>query len=483
MISLPSCSTIAPASPRRAAALSDSTLSFYNSKNSSLDASNNSLKYRQHGEFTYDSSPSTLLDPTKSVVSRCQNSSSNKENWNSSGYGTIASPAPGKPPLPETKTQFERDIMIFALQAEAVEKMDVMTRDATYLPRDYVKEQPQISAEMRSTLIDWLVEISASQRFAPNRMSALRDAWLTPDVLPLAVNYLDRFLNNYKIDKAKFQLLGLVALFVALKMCCEHLPDKDDLTGLTADTYTSDQIIKMEVLLLKTLQQRLLPPILPTFYNYFLHATHAPSDIILPNSITQRSYPGLFCQFLTELSLLDYGISIHYRPSEVALAQVLLFRLQIQNISKSPQQSRKPQPLTTHNPASLSTAKKVPPSTVAGTLLDVYRGRSEAALRHINAILSDGVFSSRLKYLARASRCSKGNVQTIMLGFIRMWRGFYKSNSDKRGRGSAAQGLWCKFLQSKSVVSEFEGLYELCTSVPVEHDVLRIFKTKYNYEV
>lgn len=210
----------------------------------------------------------------------------------------------------------------------------------------------------------------------------------------------------------------------------------------------------MELLLLNGLDQRLLPPILPTLYNYFLHASNAPPDTILPTTFAKRSYPGLFCQFLTELSLLDYGLTVHYRPSELAFSQVLFYRLQIQNLDVTSKKNSPP-----------------PPS------LDVYRAKSNAASRHIEDILQNGVFSNRLKYLARASRCSKGNMQQIMLGYVRLWRGVCRSN------GTSASGLRGKFFECPALLREFQGWSALCSRVPCEQDILAIFKTQYNYEV
>lgn len=65
-----------------------------------------------------------------------------------------------------------------------------------------MKKQPDINDSMRSILVDWLVEVSEEYR-------------LQSETLCLAVNYIDRFLSFMSVVRAKLQLVGTAAMFIA----------------------------------------------------------------------------------------------------------------------------------------------------------------------------------------------------------------------------------------------------------------------------
>lgn len=67
---------------------------------------------------------------------------------------------------------------------------------------EYMKKQPDINDSMRSILVDWLVEVSEEYR-------------LQTETLYLAVNYIDRFLSYMSVVRAKLQLVGTAAMFIA----------------------------------------------------------------------------------------------------------------------------------------------------------------------------------------------------------------------------------------------------------------------------
>lgn len=196
----------------------------------------------------------------------------------------------------------------------------------SYQSKDYVNKQQAITAGMRSILIDWLIEISCAHHFTPNKFCGQPEAWLESEVLPLTVNFIDRFLNKYKLSKTKFQLLGIVALSIALKITSDKLPGIDELTSLTAETYNEFQIQKLEQIILQELDFKLLPPLTQNFYTHYLINTGAGEDNDLPTTKQYRTYSALFCQFLCEMALLDYGLTIFYEPAEVAIAVVVLLR-------------------------------------------------------------------------------------------------------------------------------------------------------------
>lgn len=65
-----------------------------------------------------------------------------------------------------------------------------------------MSRQPDITVTMRAILVDWLVEVNDEYK-------------LNPETLHLAVNYIDRFLSVMTVVRAKLQLVGTTALFIA----------------------------------------------------------------------------------------------------------------------------------------------------------------------------------------------------------------------------------------------------------------------------
>jgi cyclin A len=66
----------------------------------------------------------------------------------------------------------------------------------------YMRKQPDITHPMRSILVDWLVEVAEEYR-------------LQTETLYLAVSYIDRFLSFMSVVRAKLQLVGTAAMFIA----------------------------------------------------------------------------------------------------------------------------------------------------------------------------------------------------------------------------------------------------------------------------
>lgn len=65
-----------------------------------------------------------------------------------------------------------------------------------------MKKQPHISENMRTILVDWLVEVTEEYN-------------LHTETLYLAVNYIDRFLSYMSVVVGKLQLVGTAAMFIA----------------------------------------------------------------------------------------------------------------------------------------------------------------------------------------------------------------------------------------------------------------------------
>ena len=64
--------------------------------------------------------------------------------------------------------------------------------------------QTEVRSHMRKIVSDWMLEVCEEQQSQS-------------EVFHLAINYMDRFLEEVRITKSQFQLLGCVCLFLASK--------------------------------------------------------------------------------------------------------------------------------------------------------------------------------------------------------------------------------------------------------------------------
>ncbi|KAF8390866.1 hypothetical protein HHK36_023165 [Tetracentron sinense] len=83
---------------------------------------------------------------------------------------------------------------------------------------------------------------------------------LMQETLFLMVTLLDRFLSIITIKKNEMQLVGLTALLLASKYEDFWHPKVKDLISISADSYTRNQMLGMEKLILKQLKFRLNAP-------------------------------------------------------------------------------------------------------------------------------------------------------------------------------------------------------------------------------
>ena len=69
-----------------------------------------------------------------------------------------------------------------------------------------MRKQTDISTQMRTILVDWLVEVGEEYK-------------LHDETLHLAVNYIDRFLSQMSVLRGKLQLVGTACMYIARYVC------------------------------------------------------------------------------------------------------------------------------------------------------------------------------------------------------------------------------------------------------------------------
>ncbi|NP_001146465.1 Cyclin-A3-1 [Zea mays] len=197
---------------------------------------------------------------------------------------------------------------------------------------DYIAAvQIDVTPNMRGILIDWLVEVAEEYK-------------LVSDTLYLTVSYIDRFLSAKVLNRQKLQLLGVSAMLIASKYEEISPPNVEDFCYITDNTYTKQEVVKMESDILNVLKFEVGSPTAKTFLRMFIRSAQEDN----------KKYPSLQLEFLgsylSELSLLDYGL-IRSLPSLVAASAVFVARLTLDPHTHP--WSKKVQTLTGYKPSEL----------------------------------------------------------------------------------------------------------------------------------
>lgn len=171
----------------------------------------------------------------------------------------------------------------------------------------YMRKQRDINHSMRSILVDWLVEVSQEYR-------------LDPQTLYMAVSYIDRFLSEMSVQRGKLQLVGVTSMLLAAKYEEIYPPAVDEFVYITDNTYTRDQILKMEHLILKVLKFDMGGVTAFSFFQRLIKLTKADDNT------------KFLAMYLMELTLQDGERFLKHPPSVVAAASLAVARYTVGQI-------------------------------------------------------------------------------------------------------------------------------------------------------
>lgn len=182
----------------------------------------------------------------------------------------------------------------------AAEILSVLFREETRFQArpDYMKDQLEITDDMRAVLIDWLVQVHRTYK-------------LRSGTLFLAVNVLDRYLARASIVRTRLQLVGVVALLIAAKFEEIDPPTVVDLVHVTDSAFTKNDILQLECQMLITLDFKITAPVAPHFFERFQRVNQC-DDL-------HRE----LAMYILELSLVEISM-IRHTPSRVVSAALLL---------------------------------------------------------------------------------------------------------------------------------------------------------------
>ncbi|KAL1221369.1 putative cyclin-B3-1 [Cardamine amara subsp. amara] len=164
----------------------------------------------------------------------------------------------------------------------------------------YLSAQAEVSPVTRGILINWLIEV----HFKFDLMH---------ETLYLTMNLLDRYLSQVPIHKNEMQLIGLTALLLASKYEDYWHPRIKDLISISAESYTREQILGMERIMLKQLKFRLNAPTPYVFMLRFLKAAQS------NKKLEQLAF------YLIELCLVEYE-ALKYKSSLLCASAIYVAR-------------------------------------------------------------------------------------------------------------------------------------------------------------
>ena len=178
-----------------------------------------------------------------------------------------------------------------------------------YSFNDIINIQTDIKVSMRCILIDWL--ISLQDKF-----------FINAKTLFLTINLIDRYLSKKLIFRTKFQLLGVTALFIAMKYEEMYMKNITEFVNLTAQAFDKNEILDMESVLIDLVDFNLDLPLSIDFFG-------ALSSVY---EFDKKEYK--FGNFLLEAFLLDIDCC-KYKQSDIGLAvcYIILGLRQMKNLN------------------------------------------------------------------------------------------------------------------------------------------------------
>ncbi|XP_056273769.1 G1/S-specific cyclin-E2-like [Pseudoliparis swirei] len=162
--------------------------------------------------------------------------------------------------------------------ADVWDKMGVKEQSYRH-SKSFMRRHPALRPRMRSVLLDWLIEVSEAYT-------------LHRQTFYLAQDYFDRFmLTQDNVEKGLLQLIGITCLFIASKMEEASPPKLSQMASVTAGTYYEEEILQMELIILKALSWNLCPETSVSWLKlYFQVASMSAGSDLLQPQFPQGAY-------------------------------------------------------------------------------------------------------------------------------------------------------------------------------------------------
>uniref|UniRef100_A0A8D0GQB5 Cyclin E1 n=1 Tax=Sphenodon punctatus TaxID=8508 RepID=A0A8D0GQB5_SPHPU len=175
----------------------------------------------------------------------------------------------------------------------------MINKEQTYV-RDklYLQRHPLLQPKMRTILLDWLMEVCDVHK-------------LQRETFYLAQDFFDRFMSTQKnIVKTLLQLIGISSLFIAAKLEEIYPPKLHQFAYVTDGACTEDEILSMELIIMKALNWNLSPLTVVSWLNIYMQISYLNElyEVLVPQ------YPQqIFVQIaeLLDLCMLDISCLEH----------------------------------------------------------------------------------------------------------------------------------------------------------------------------
>ena len=176
---------------------------------------------------------------------------------------------------------------------------EFFTHEEKYLVNpQYMSKQSDINFRMRAILIDWLIDVHLKYK-------------LVPQTMYIAVNLIDRYLSKNETSRAKLQLVGVTAMFIACKYEEIYPPELKDFVYITDGAYVKSDVLNMEYKMLKSLDFDIT---FPTQWSIFE---------IYRKKLDLNEKAFKLAWFLMELCLINYK-SLKFKMSVLAASAILI---------------------------------------------------------------------------------------------------------------------------------------------------------------
>lgn len=165
---------------------------------------------------------------------------------------------------------------------------------------DYMKHQLSLNDKSRFYAVDWI-----AKQYTKNKL--LQETFI------LSVNILDRYLNLIPIKDKEIKLLAVTSLFIASKYEEIYPDDINSLVKASYNEFSKEEILKMEIQILSTLNYDI---------NNFSPLRFLESYLLLCR-INKDSYTYKLSLFLLDACMFSYRI-LKFKASNLAAAIVYL---------------------------------------------------------------------------------------------------------------------------------------------------------------
>ncbi|XP_017309740.1 G1/S-specific cyclin-E2 [Ictalurus punctatus] len=169
-----------------------------------------------------------------------------------------------------------------------------------------LERHPRLQPKMRAVLLDWLMEVCEAYL-------------LHRQTFYLAQDFFDRFmLTQDDMEKERLQLIGITALFIASKIEEIYPPKLTELAYVTDGACLEEEILQMELIMLKALNWDLYPETVVSWMKLYIQmaSVYDFTNVLVPQ-FSQETYIQI--TQLLDLCILDIS-SLEFKYGVLAAA-------------------------------------------------------------------------------------------------------------------------------------------------------------------